>query len=95
MTILKQEIRSQKTATLIWSLSIGFMIAVCILMFPEMKSQMSDVNKLFASMGSFTQAFGMDKLNFGTAYEQALLCAAERLKGPSAMAPKRTTKTRK
>ena len=66
MTILKQEIRSQKTATLIWSLSIGFMIAVCILMFPEMKSQMSDVNKLFASMGSFTQAFGMDKLNFGT-----------------------------
>ena len=27
---------------------------------------MEDVNDVFASMGSFTQAFGMDRLNFGT-----------------------------
>lgn len=41
-------------------------MAVCIFLFPEMKSQMEDVNKIFASMGSFTAAFGMDRLNFGT-----------------------------
>ena len=66
MTIFKQEIRSQKKTVLIWSLSIGLLIGLCVLMFPEMESQMDDVNAIFSKMGSFTQAFGMDKLNFGT-----------------------------
>ena len=66
MNIIKQEIRSQKLSIIIWSLSIGLMIAMCVIMFPEMKSEMDGVNKLFASMGAFTKAFGMDKLNFGT-----------------------------
>ena len=66
MNILKQEIRSQKTAIIIWSLAIGLLIAVCVLMYPDMKSQMSDVNEMFSSMGNFTAAFGMDQLNFGT-----------------------------
>ena len=35
-------------------------------MFPEMKNQMNEVSEIFASMGSFSQAFGMDRLNFGT-----------------------------
>ncbi|MGM9664351.1 MAG: ABC transporter permease subunit, partial [Eubacteriales bacterium] len=35
-------------------------------LFPEMKGQMDGINDIFASMGSFTEAFGMDRLNFGT-----------------------------
>ena len=66
MTIFKQELKSQKISLIIWSLSIGLLIAACVLMYPEMKSEMDDVSKMFASMGSFTAAFGMDKLNFGT-----------------------------
>ena len=66
MTIFKQEIKSQKLPILIWSLSIGLLIALCVLMYPEMKSEMEGVNELFSSMGSFTSAFGMDQLNFGT-----------------------------
>ncbi|MCR5617925.1 MAG: ABC transporter permease [Clostridiales bacterium] len=66
MTIYKQELRSQKIPIIVWSLSIGLLIAVCMLMYPEMKSQMEDVNEMFSSMGNFTQAFGMDQLNFGT-----------------------------
>ena len=66
MNIFKQEIRSQKIAITIWSLSIALLIAVCVLMYPDMKSQMADVNDMFSSMGSFTAAFGMDQLNFGT-----------------------------
>ena len=66
MTILKQEIKSQKTALLIWSLSIGLLVAMCVLMYPEMESQMGSVNEMFSKMGSFTSAFGMDRLNFGT-----------------------------
>ena len=37
--------------------------AMCVLMYPDMKSQMSDVSEMFSSMGNFTQAFGMDQLN--------------------------------
>ncbi len=66
MYIFKQEIRSQKLPIIIWSLSIGLLIAMCVLMFPDMKSQMDDVNEMFSSMGNFTSAFGMDQLNFGT-----------------------------
>lgn len=46
--------------------AIGFLLSVCIFLFPEMKGQMDSVNDVFASMGSFTAAFGMDRLNFGT-----------------------------
>ena len=35
-------------------------------MFPEMRGEMDAVGNMFASMGSFTAAFGMDRLNFGT-----------------------------
>lgn len=56
----------QKKMLLIWSLAIGLLIATCVLMFPEMKSQMGDVNEMFSSMGNFTEAFGMDRLDFGT-----------------------------
>ena len=66
MTIFKQEIKSQKIAIAIWSLSIGLLIAMCVLMYPDMESQMEGVNDMFSSMGNFTQAFGMDQLNFGT-----------------------------
>ncbi len=66
MTIFKQEIRSQRLAIIIWSLSIGLLVAACVLMYPDMKSQMSGVNDIFSSMGNFTSAFGMDQLNFGT-----------------------------
>lgn len=66
MTIFKQEVKSQKLSISIWSLSIGLLIAMCVLMYPDMKSQMSDVTEMFSSMGNFTQAFGMDQLNFGT-----------------------------
>lgn len=66
MTLVRHELRQGKTSFLIWTASIGFLLAICIFLFPEMKGQMSGVNDLFASMGSFTEAFGMDRLNFGT-----------------------------
>ncbi len=66
MTLVKHELRQGKTSFLIWTASIGFLLAVCVFLFPEMKGQMDSVNDIFASMGSFTEAFGMDRLNFGT-----------------------------
>ena len=66
MTIFKQELKSNKIQLIIWSLSIGLLVAICVLMYPDMKSQMNDVSDIFSSMGDFTAAFGMDQLNFGT-----------------------------
>lgn len=66
MTLVKHELRRGKTSFLIWTASIGFLLVSCIFLFPEMKGQMDNVNDMFASMGSFTAAFGMDRLNFGT-----------------------------
>lgn len=66
MTLVKHELRQGKTSFLIWTDSIGFLLATCIFLFPEMKGEMDGINGMFASMGSFTEAFGMDRLNFGT-----------------------------
>lgn len=66
MTLVKHELRQGRTAFLIWTAAIGFLLSACIFLFPEMKGQMDSVNDVFASMGSFTAAFGMDRLNFGT-----------------------------
>ncbi|MGN0479995.1 MAG: ABC transporter permease subunit [Lachnospiraceae bacterium] len=66
MTLVKHELRQGKNSFVIWTAAIGFLIAICIFLFPEMKGQMEGVKDMFASMGSFTQAFGMDRLNFGT-----------------------------
>lgn len=66
MTLTKHELRQGKASFLIWTASVSLLLAVCIFLFPEMKGQMDGVNDIFASMGSFTEAFGMDRLNFGT-----------------------------
>jgi len=66
MTLVRHELKQGKISFIIWTASIGFLLAVCIFLFPEMKGQMNSVNDVFASMGSFTAAFGMDRLNFGT-----------------------------
>ena len=66
MTILKHELRQGRVSFAIWTLAIGMLMAVCIFLFPEMQGQMESVNEVFASMGAFTAAFGMDQLNFGT-----------------------------
>lgn len=66
MTLVKHELRQGKLSFFIWTAAIGFLLVVCIFLFPEMKGQINGVNDIFASMGSFTEAFGMDHLNFGT-----------------------------
>ncbi|MGN0509906.1 MAG: ABC transporter permease subunit [Ruminococcus sp.] len=66
MTVIKHELKQSRISLIIWTAAIGFLLAVCIFMFPEMKGEMNEVNEVFSSMGSFTQAFGMDKVNFGT-----------------------------
>lgn len=65
MILLRHECKQGRAMLLIWTAVIAFMLAVCILIYPEVKNQMGDIGGMFASMGSFSAAFGLDKLNFG------------------------------
>lgn len=65
MTILKHEMRQGRGSLIIWTAVIGFMLGVCILIYPEMSKQMGGISEAFANMGGFSAAFGMDKINFG------------------------------
>lgn len=66
MALIKHELRQGWKAFIIWTAAIGFFVAIWVFMYPEMESEMEGVNDMFSSMGSFTAAFGMDRLNFGT-----------------------------
>lgn len=66
MVLIKHELKQNGKAFLLWTGAISFFLLICIFIFPEMKNEMEDVNAIFSSMGAFTEAFGMDRLNFGT-----------------------------
>lgn len=66
MTITKHEIRQGFRQLLIWTAAIASFMIICILIFPEMKGEMSGMGAMFSSMGAFTKAFGLDVLDFGT-----------------------------
>ncbi len=65
MTLFQLEFRRGRIALLLWTLGLSFMLGICIMIYPEMGSQMSDISTMFADMGKFSEAFGMDRLNFG------------------------------
>ena len=66
MTLVKHELKQGKMSLIVWAASIIFLMVICVLLFPEMKGEMDTVGDMFASMGSFTQAFGMDRISFGS-----------------------------
>ena len=66
MTLMRHELKQGKKSLTIWTVAIGLLLAVCVFMFPEMKGEMDGISDMFASMGSFTEAFGMDRINFGS-----------------------------
>ena len=66
MTLIRHEIKQGGISLIVWTVSIAFLLVICVLLYPEMKGEMDGMSEMFASMGSFTAAFGMDRLNFGT-----------------------------
>ena len=67
MILFRHELRRNRVQLTLWAGSIALMLLVCMLIFPEMKSQFDMVNSLFKNLGAFSAAFGMDRINFATA----------------------------
>ena len=65
MTLFFHELKRGRISLIIWTVAIAFMLGVCIVIYPEMSSQMGEISEMFSNMGSFSAAFGMDELNFG------------------------------
>lgn len=66
MILIRHELKQAWKALLIWTLAIGAFIAICLMMYPEMKSQMEGISSIFSSMGAFSAAFGLNTLDFGS-----------------------------
>ena len=46
MTLIKHELKKGYKSLAIWTLTIGFFVVICVLMFPEMKGEMEDVSEI-------------------------------------------------
>lgn len=66
MSIIRQELRMNRSALLIWTVSISVLMAVCIFLFPELKEQADEMSQMFSDLGSFSVAFGLDQVGLGT-----------------------------
>lgn len=66
INIYKYECKSNIKNLLIWSLAVGGMGLVCILLYRGMQAQMEGMADSFASMGAFSDAFGMSTLSIAT-----------------------------
>ena len=66
MTMLKHECRMNLKVLLVWILCIGISCCGCILLFSSVEESMAQMAQTFAGMGSFSTAFGMDKISIAT-----------------------------
>lgn len=65
-TIYKQEIKNYIKTLLIWGIAVGGMGFCCIMLFSSVKESMGEMAESFASMGAFSDAFGMSQLSIAT-----------------------------
>ena len=66
MTFLKHEWKMSIKSLLLWSICTGFACFGCILLFGGLKESMEEMADAYAQMGSFSAAFGMDKISVST-----------------------------
>lgn len=65
MYIVKKELRQALWPIIIWPLLLAGMLGICVLVYPQMESQMQEVADSLSQMGQFSTAFGMDQLDMG------------------------------
>ncbi len=66
MVLIRHELRQGRAALIVWSAAIAALLAVCILIYPEMSGEMKKIGTVFGNMGGFSAAFGMDRIDYGT-----------------------------
>ena len=65
-TIYKHEMKLLYKTLFIWTVAVGGLCFVCILLFNSMKGEMEGMADSFSQMGAFADAFGMSQLSSAT-----------------------------
>ena len=55
MTLFFHEMRRSRLSLIIWSAALSYMLLICVVIYPEMKSQMGELGDMFADMGAFSE----------------------------------------
>lgn len=66
MVLWKHELKMNVLVLLIWSGCIGLICFGCLLLFESFADSMKQMSGMFAQMGFFAAALGMDRMNIGT-----------------------------
>lgn len=66
LSVCIHELKLNLKSLLIWSLSVGGMGFLCILMYTSMEGEMAEMADTFSNMGAFSDAFGMSTLSIAT-----------------------------
>ncbi|MGN0395210.1 MAG: ABC transporter permease subunit [Coprococcus sp.] len=66
LTIYKHELKAYIKSLIIWTVSVGGISLMCILLFSSLEESMAGMAETYASMGAFSDAFGMSKLSIAT-----------------------------
>lgn len=65
-TIYKHEMKTYVKSLIVWFVCVGGLGFCCILLYSSMQESMQDMADTFASMGAFSDAFGMSQLSIAT-----------------------------
>lgn len=65
MTLFFHELKRDRVKLIVWTAAIASMLFISIIIYPQMTAQMGDMGDMFSQMGGFSEAFNMDKINFG------------------------------
>ncbi len=66
MRMLRHEWKMNLKSLLIWTICVGISCCGCILLFSSVADSMGEMAQSFSQMGSFSAAFGMDKISIAT-----------------------------
>lgn len=66
MTLFKHEWKRGRKSLLIWSNCIGVICFGCLLLFSGLEDTMGQMSEVYAQMGGFSAALGLDRLDIGT-----------------------------
>lgn len=66
MVLWKHEMKMNLRALAVWSGCVGVICFGCLLLFESLADSMRELSGLYAQMGIFAAALGMDRMNIGT-----------------------------
>lgn len=67
MRIFLHELRQNRKTLLIWTAVIGGMNFIFMMIYPQMAEQAAEMTEVYANLGGFSAAFGMDRIDLTTA----------------------------